>query len=342
MRRFDVVIVGAGPAGLATALNLSRGLSVLLLDRQSFPPHKPCGDLLVEEGSRLLEPFSPPESLFLDSRPIDIRFVDRDNGLPGVPMMPARRIDRPSLSRWLLSLTGGNVTLQERTRCVAISEGGRGLQLTIRMNDGSLQGCEAGLLIGADGATSIVRRYLTGSMSPHLHAVQELYRTRKPLTHVEFLFDKELAPGYYLWAIPKPGGRVLIGCPYRHGESSRTFEWARSEYELTGPASEREVHPITRVESIEQCVLGRERIVLIGEAAGFVRPTSGEGISLALQSGLVAAQVVNEDSEAPLPGYRERSRPLLAALSRELQMAEMLRSPEKRLAWINAAARSES
>ena len=342
MSRFDVVIVGAGPAGLAAALTLAPSLSVLLLERQAFPPHKPCGDLLVEEGMQRIEPFSPPRFLFLDSRPIDIQFVDRDNGVPGVPMMPAHRIDRSALSHWLLSLQGDNVTLRDRSRCVAVSVDVRGVHLAVRTNDGSLEGYDAGLLIGADGATSIVRRHLTGGAPPHIHAVQELYDARKSLPHVEFLFDKELAPDYYLWAIPRPGGRVLVGCPYQHGEAGRTFEWARSEYELTLPALQREVHPITRIESIEQCVLGRDRILLVGEAAGLVRPTSGEGISLALGSGMNAARAVNESPEAPMPAYRERSQPLLATLSRELQMAELLRSPQKRLAWLNAASRPDS
>ncbi len=339
MKRFDVAIVGAGPAGLAAALNIARDFSVLLLDRRPFPPHKPCGDLLVEEGMELLAPLSPPESLFLDARPLQIRFVDRDNKLPAVPMQPARRLDRPALSRWLLSLSGENVTLRDRTRCAAISESDAGVLLTLRTEDGSLEKREAGLLVGADGATSIVRRYLSGGVAPHLQTVQELYHTRKLTPQIEFLFDRRFAPGYYLWAIPKSDDTVLIGCPYQHGESSRTFEWARAEYELSNAPLNREVHPITRIDSIEQCVLGRERVILIGEAAGFVRPTSGEGISLALRSGMLLAEAVNENPNGPLQGYRERCGSLLETLSMELQMAEVLRSPEKRRSWISAAAR---
>ena len=63
---YEVLIISTGPAGLFTALNLDISLKTLIVERQDFPPHKLCGDLLLDHGYEFLIP-RRPLTLFLQS-----------------------------------------------------------------------------------------------------------------------------------------------------------------------------------------------------------------------------------------------------------------------------------
>ena len=90
-RCFDVVVVGGGPAGLATAIETAkRGLSVALFEQQARLPDKACGEGIMPEGVRALETLGVRERLPRDqSREVEsIRYVDND-GVAAEGRLPA-------------------------------------------------------------------------------------------------------------------------------------------------------------------------------------------------------------------------------------------------------------
>ena len=95
---------------------------------------------------------------------------------------------------------------------------------------------------------------------------------------------------------------------------------------------------LTRLRSQREIHLGEGRLLLAGEAAGLVSPSSGEGISYALRSALLAAEAFERRPGDPLSSYRAAAAPLLERLSLKLHKASALRAPGDRLSPFGAAA----
>jgi flavin-dependent dehydrogenase len=191
--RADVVIVGAGPAGSATALHLARaGFHVLLLDRQPFPRAKPCGDCLSPQATRLLLDLDVLGSVDACApaklagwrivSPREIVFEGRFDSIAGVdPLVStAYAMPRARLDALLLDAAckaGADIRTGVHVTSVA---GDCGVSGTL--SDGTPFVTQARLLVGADGLRSVVARRagLTGrrarlrkvSLTAHVRGAQ--------------------------------------------------------------------------------------------------------------------------------------------------------------------------
>ena len=308
---FDVIIIGAGPAGISSALHLARiipGISqrTLILEKAYHPRHKLCGGGLLPDGEIILR------QLGLDVTEIahtDAPFVHFDfagQGLtattPDETGLAIRLIRRNEFDAWLAS--------KARASGFDIREG-----VTVKTVETSAQGCVvstdqgtfyAKAVIGADGSKGVTRRLVNPREKPHSARVLELLASPKPdfPTHLQkdAYFDfRPIADGIggYIWDFPTLVDGLPTRCwgiydaNFNPGAASRPLMAALAEemkaqgyhlqdYKIEG-------HPIRWFEAAgEFSVPG---LILVGDAAG-VDALFGEGIAPALGYGRIAAKAI--------------------------------------------------
>jgi flavin-dependent dehydrogenase len=200
-------------------------------------------------------------------------------------------MDRRKFDSWLLSLVPSSVEVRTNCRFVSYDcqDAGFTLQFT---HDGAPITERARILIGADGANSRVRRQLrpTSPLPTRYIAIQEWVERDHCLPYFTSLFDREITD-YYAWTIPKQNHR-LIGAALRPGPTAPAkFELLKDKLRRCGLEFGRTLHregafivrPTTRV---DLCT-GAKGIALLGEAAGWISPSSAEGFSYAFRSALL-------------------------------------------------------
>ena len=324
----DVLVVGAGPAGSAAAIHLARsGHDVLLVDAATFPRPKACAEYaspaIVDELSRLGIPASTWQR---DAVPIhgmrvirgqsafDLRYVDRRGR-----RRPAWGVDRLRFDALLAThaATAG-ASLIEGMRVVrAEREDGR-WRVRARGASGT-EMLEARWLVGADGARSRVARLLDVERPvafPRRLGLIAHYEGDHGLTTSG---EMHVGPrSAYVGLAPMPGGRLNVGMALPLGGGTP----ARTRYEAAIAAlprvaarlrNGRRVTPIRGAAPIGHRVAATagDGWLLVGDAAGFIDPFTGEGIYRALRSGRAAAAALATSD--PARAYRaERQRAFAA------------------------------
>ena len=286
MRRYDVIVAGAGPAGSVTAYRLaSAGAAVLLLDRAKFPRDKPCGGGLTYRAVREL-PFSvePVVEDVVDRFEFGFRYghrFERRGASPIILMTQRRRLDAFLAEQ----AAAAGAEFRDGTKATAVSPDG-----TVSVDGETLT---APVVVGADGVNGVsvrslglasVYRYgvaLEGN-APYEHA-SERFRGRAVL-------ELGIVPGGYGWVFAK-GDHVNVGVGGWEFEGPRLRQHLRA---LCRAHDIREEH----VESLRgyrlplrrpQDALVRDRLLLVGDAAGLVDPLSGDGMYEAFVSARLAA-----------------------------------------------------
>jgi geranylgeranyl reductase family protein len=317
---FDVVIVGAGPAGSTLAWKLaSAGLNVIALDGARFPREKVCGDYVEPRGLRvlenmgclqLLEKTSPlpitHSSTYVDSRRRyrgKIPFYGVHDDLPPHGYIVPRDIFDNLL---LQTAVKAGATIHQETYVTGCSRDSKGIQVQARC--GGVEVSYRGrLLVGADGVNSVVARCagLLADDPRHIALSQRAYADgfEADIGEAMFLFDGEFFPGYG-WAFPMSQGRVNLGVGILKETCQRNGiavpELFRKFFEKL-----KRCHPRCRKLKLCRPPIGGivktyggagrnyfDRGLLVGDAGSFVDPMTGEGITPAMESALIAARVI--------------------------------------------------
>lgn len=318
VERYDVIVVGSGPAGSAAATALARGgARVLALDRARFPRDKACGDTLTPKAFPALERLGCLDAV-LDAGASASHYVWRSPSgreirldLPAPDTGDVRRGLPLSLPRHTLDA----LLRDGATAAGAIAREGHRVRGVLRGAEGRVCGvygerwparttfeARADVVLAADGALSPLVRAAVGAPPARTAwgARVRLEGVTRPPDGLLFWFDRRLIPGY-AWLFPLPDGTINAGigvAPVRY----RGFErGVRGLFDaVVGPelrrrfpgarvASPLRAGPISTLPTPRALPPG---LLAIGDAAGLVDPFSGEGIATALASGLAAADAV--------------------------------------------------
>ena len=307
----DVVVVGAGPAGVAAAIGLARaGRDVLVVDKARFPRDKCCGDGLTTGALRLLEhlgldPATVPswqtvEDVTLRSpsgRQVHLP-LPRDRGTYAAV---ARRTDLDAALVALARAAGAGV-VEGAAVTGATAQAGR---VDLRVD--TLGTVSARYAVGADGVWSPLRKALGAGIPGYLgewQAFRRYYHSVGPdAGRLHVWFEPDLLPGY-AWSFPLAGGKANVGFGVLRGTTG-TGGLANLWPSLVGRPHVRAVlgpdataegphkaWPIpARVGAVRLAAAGG-RALFVGDAAAAGDPMTGEGIGQALLSGVLAARAI--------------------------------------------------
>lgn len=314
---YDLAIVGAGPAGATLARLLGNRYRVLLVDRRelAFDPgpgsaSKCCGGLLAPDAQKVLAELGlgVPEAVLVGPQLFVVRTIDLDRNYERYYQRFYVNIDREKFDRWLVSLVAKAVTRQFGTvYCSHQMEAGA-ITLTLRQGDRRWQE-RARLLVGADGAGSLVRKQ-TGATDVPIRryvAMQEGFAVKHPMPYFTAVFASDITD-FYGWTIPKRN-ELLVGIALPPGtEIERRFQHFKlrlQEYGISwGEKTRREGAFILRPHMLQPLpVVGG--VALLGEAAGWISPSSAEGVSYALRSAIMLADSLQTGLQGALERYQK-------------------------------------
>jgi geranylgeranyl reductase family protein len=308
MKRVDVVVVGAGPAGALAAYSLAeRGASVVLLDRAVFPRDKPCGGGLTQRAVRLL-PYAVDTVVEDIVYRVDFRLAYRSSfhrcaEHPLVFMTQRRRLDAFLVARAI----DAGAELRSGVKASRVEPDGSGV--VVRTDTGDVR---AEIAIGADGANGVSaaalgrpvrRRYciaFEGNV-PYEAASSDRHRGR-------LVLELGVVPGGYAWIFPK-ADHVNVGVAGWEDEGTNLRRHLGRLLAAHGLSVEAVVglrgHRLPLREA--HAPLSGPRLLLVGDAAGLIDPLSGDGIYEAALSAHEAAGIAAcflDGSVASLDGYR--------------------------------------
>jgi geranylgeranyl reductase family protein len=312
----DVLVVGAGPAGVAAAITLQRaGRSVTMIDKSHFPRDKCCGDGLTTLALRELE------SLGLDPAGVDGWF-DVDAAWLRSPSGREVCVPLPSTGRYAavaprLELDNQLVELARRSGvdvedghgfAGALVSGGDHVDVEIE-EIGRLR-CRH--VVAADGMWSPVRKAVGATIEGYRgewHAFRQYAGgvTGPAAERLIVWFDADLLPGY-AWSFPLPGNRANIGFGVLRdghrkvgdmGELWRDILARPHVVEALGEGFRLEdrhtAWPIPA--RIDHMTLTSGRVLFVGDAAAATDVMTGEGIGQALLTGRLAAEAINSGTD---------------------------------------------
>lgn len=318
----QVIIVGAGPAGVGTSIYLSKaGIPHIIIERDVFPRDKVCGDACSGKTAFVLRKANPAwlpdiyrqSNKYLPSHGIifaapngkQLRIPYGENNKPG-ELAPGFTAPRLVFDNFLFEKLDTNfATVFQAATIKSIERTQSGVSVIFEQGGKSLQ-ANAPLIIGADGDKGICRKTLLQDQheakanAVGLRAYYEGIEGLDAQNFIELHFLREILPGY-LWIFPLSAGMANVGIAAISSEIRKRKINLRETMLRAIATSATIAHRFEHAKlhgkilgwglplANKQWPASGERFMLAGDAASLVDPFSGEGIGNALYSGMLAA-----------------------------------------------------
>lgn len=325
-KQIDLIIVGAGPAGISTALHLLKSdqtwqRRMIVLEKQRHPRHKLCGGGLTAFGLKILQElgFSLPLPIS-QARVEDLRLLYKDRVIHGRgdPVFIVYR--REELDAHLVQeACERGVTIHENEGVTGIDVKENGVLVTTEI------GCYlAQVVVGADGSKGMLRRKVSGNTGPvrvgrTLEVIAPSTENAPPFSDLYALLDfNPVQSGLqgYTWVFPS---KISNQPFFNHGVYDSGFfkkkekahlpellDRAVAQVESESGSYQPEGHPIHWFHPANR--FSAQRLLLVGDSAG-ADPLLGEGIAPALGYGQTASQAIQaafEKNDFSFKDYRRR------------------------------------
>ncbi len=294
MEFYDVIIAGAGPSGSTCAGLCSKsGLKTLLVDRDVFPRIKPCGGALSEFALQGLDFELPTDLIERECFGARVHYGDIVSNITENHRIAAF-VSRERFDSFLLEKakeSGSDILLGKQVSEIKINRD----FATVKAGD---QFFKSLMVVGADGVNSTVSRYVRkpyGKEELLFTLYERLYESKRGIEEkqgkIMDLFFGRIKFGYG-WVFPHDEYYSLgIGGLYSSFKNPKTIyeNFARS-----AGFSPRNIKGYFLPLGGVKRPLAGERIILAGDAAGFVDPLTGEGIAYAIHSGRTVSGIIQE------------------------------------------------
>jgi len=343
----DVLVIGAGPAGSACAQRLAgRGLDVVLVDQHDFPRDKVCGDGLIPDAHAALRQLGVYDEVAALATPVQhVRVVGPRGGLVDVPgtlsVLPRKVLDHVLVRA--AQRAGARLFTPVRFEAPLL-DGARvvGARLKTAGGPHELRARWVVLATGAVPQASIAaglcERHTPSGVALRGYVQHE--GLARSITQLQIVWHPRLRGGYG-WIFPAPGGMFnigagLVGSHLKQGNGKGRMQDVNLRgmfdafCEVYAPAGE-----LMRSGTLQGDIKGaplrcsmlgarwsRPGLLGTGEVVGSTYAFTGEGIGKALETGLLAADAIVHDRQAPDAQVQQRYEAALAALKPRFDMYE--------------------
>ena len=323
--KFDAIVVGGGPSGSAMAWSLaSRGISVAVIERSTFPREKVCGDFVEPAGLRIIDRMGCTEALGLEGRTAidkvrtyygphiayqnDVAYYEGENGMPPHGhVVPRDQLDTALLE----NAQHAGATVFQGTSVKEVRRE-NGLMIVTTKTAKGTSDLSAPVVVGADGVQSVVAAHagLRRDDKKHIGISQRVYLEGVEMDESEacIWFDEDHYPGYG-WVFPTGGGRANAGMGML-SETTERFDISLQQCFRESLDRLKFRHPACANATMCSKPLGgavhmyggitRNYFaggLLVGDAGGFVDPMTAEGITQGMESSIIGSRIIAEALE---------------------------------------------
>lgn len=355
----DIAVIGLGPAGSTLARLLSPHFSIAAIDKKEKTStesskdekgfSKMCGGLLSPDAQKVLSRFSLtlPSEVLVSPQIFSVRTLDINAKITRYYQRFYLNMDRNRFDHWLISLIPENVKIYSASTALgifkikegALSQFKDGRYVTLFKCREEIKAVVSKFVIGADGANSMVRRSFFDNPIKQYISIQQWFKNETHPAEYLSVFDETVTDSY-AWSCSKDGF-TLFGAALPKENGRESFEHLKKKLSENG-FSFLESTPLKTEACLvnipsslkEISISNNDGVFLLGEAAGFISPSSLEGISYGFSTALELAKAFleskkrnNIDSVSISRLYRKNTRMLKLKLLEKLLKGIVLYTP---------------